>query len=127
MPDSLTPKNTETARRLYRSVNDRWFYGVIGGIAKYFGVDSTLLRIIFIVIGHGGGSGVLAYFLLAMYLPEDPTETKGDPSIKKGVSPWKILLFLILIPIGVLIALLFLIVILGAVFGVKSNLPTPIR
>lgn len=107
-------------KKLYRSVNDCWFYGVIGGIAKFTGVDSNLLRIIAIVIGNGGGAGVVAYFLLAMYLPEDPSETKNPAAKSRQFSFGKLLLVLILLPIGLILFFLIALAIFGALIGYKS-------
>lgn len=107
-------------KKLYRSVNDRWFYGVIGGIAKFTGIDSNLLRIIAIVIGNGGGTGIVAYFLLAMYLPEDPGETKNSVTKPRQFSFGKLLLVLILLPIGLILFFLIALAIFGALIGYKG-------
>ena len=46
--------------------------GVAGGLAEYFDIDSTLVRIIFVVSLFVGGSGVLAYIILWIVVPEEP-------------------------------------------------------
>ena len=46
--------------------------GVCSGIAAYFKIDATLIRIVFVVIGLLGG-GVLLYLLLWLFIPEEPT------------------------------------------------------
>ena len=46
-------------KRLYRSRKDRMICGVCGGIAKYFNIDPTLVRLAFVLISMGAGSGGL--------------------------------------------------------------------
>ena len=58
-------------KRLIRSTTDRKLAGVCGGIGKYFGVDPTMVRIGWVVFCLLGGSGVLAYFLCALIIPEE--------------------------------------------------------
>jgi phage shock protein C len=65
-------------KRLYRSRDDRMIAGVCGGIANYFGVDPTIIRLVFVVFALGIGSGVLAYIILAIIVPEEP-EGYGAP------------------------------------------------
>ena len=64
-------------KRLYRSRKDRMICGVCGGIAKYFNIDPTLVRLAFVLISMGAGSGVLAYIVAAIIIPDDPEENEG--------------------------------------------------
>ncbi len=60
-------------RKLYKSKDDRKLFGVCGGLGRYFNLDSTLVRLIFIVLGlflHVGV--VLLYVLAALIMPEEP-------------------------------------------------------
>jgi phage shock protein C len=59
-------------KRLYRSRTDRMVAGVCGGIAQYFDVDPTLVRLAFVAFTLAGGSGVLAYVILAIIMPLEP-------------------------------------------------------
>lgn len=59
-------------RKLYRSRKDKMIGGVAGGLGDYFDIDSTLIRIIFIVALVVGGSGILAYIILWIVVPEEP-------------------------------------------------------
>jgi phage shock protein C len=61
-------------KKLYRSRKDRKVSGVCGGLAQYFDMDSTLIRIIWILFILFGGSGVLAYIICALIIPEEPYE-----------------------------------------------------
>ena len=60
------------AKRLYRSRTDRKLAGVCGGIAAYFGVDPTFVRIIWAVLILGAGVGLLAYVLCWVIIPLEP-------------------------------------------------------
>jgi len=57
-------------RRLTRSSRDRMIAGVCGGIADYFGIDPTLIRVIFVVLGLLAGPGLLLYLALWVVLPK---------------------------------------------------------
>jgi phage shock protein C len=61
-------------KRLYRSRDERMFAGVCGGIAKYFDVDPTLVRVFFVIFGLAVGSGLLAYIVLAIIMPLEPVD-----------------------------------------------------
>ena len=61
-------------KKLYRSTRDQKFLGVCGGIAEYVGVDSTAIRVGAIVLMLAAGSGLLAYLLCAIIMPEDPNK-----------------------------------------------------
>jgi phage shock protein C len=58
-------------KRLYRSSTDQMIAGVCGGIAEYFGVDSTVIRVAWVIFSLMGGSGVLAYIIAAILMPKD--------------------------------------------------------
>ena len=58
-------------QRLYRSSRDKMISGVCGGLGEYFGIDSTLLRLVWVVFGLTG-AGILAYFAAALVVPKAP-------------------------------------------------------
>ena len=58
-------------KKLYRSKKDRVFAGVCGGIGEYLGVDPTVSRLLAMNLGFTG-SGVLAYIVAAILIPENP-------------------------------------------------------
>jgi phage shock protein C len=62
---------SENMTKVYRSRTDRVIFGVCGGLARYFGVDSTILRLIFILATIYHGSGILIYIILAVIMPEE--------------------------------------------------------
>ena len=59
-------------KRLYRSNRESMICGVCGGIAEYFDIDPTIVRLAAIVLSMGGGSGVLAYIIAAVVIPKNP-------------------------------------------------------
>jgi phage shock protein PspC (stress-responsive transcriptional regulator) len=61
------------SRKLYRSRTNRWIFGVCGGLAEFFGIDTTIVRLVF-VIGAllGFGSFILIYLVMFFVVPEEP-------------------------------------------------------
>ncbi len=57
-------------KKLYRSRNDRYIAGVCGGLGEYFGIDPTVVRVLFILAALIGGPGIILYILLALFIPE---------------------------------------------------------
>ena len=62
-------------KRLHRFNENKVVAGVCGGIAEYFDMDPTLIRLAWILFCALGGSGVLAYIIAAIIIPE---KTAGD-------------------------------------------------
>ncbi len=59
-------------KKLYKSSTDKKLAGVCGGIAEYFNIDSTLVRLGWVVFSLLGGSGLLAYIIAALIMPDRP-------------------------------------------------------
>ena len=59
-------------KRLHRSNENKVIAGVCGGIAEYFDMDPTLIRLAWILFCALGGSGVLAYIIMALIIPRQP-------------------------------------------------------
>ena len=59
-------------KKLYRSTTDKKLAGVCGGLAEYFGIDSTIVRLILVLAVLFAGVGVLAYIIAALVMPEKP-------------------------------------------------------
>ncbi|HWD45778.1 MAG TPA: PspC domain-containing protein, partial [Actinomycetota bacterium] len=62
----------EATRKLYRSRTDRKLGGVCGGLAEYFNLDPTLLRVLFVVLAVLGGSGLIIYLAMWILVPNQP-------------------------------------------------------
>ena len=59
-------------KRLYRKRNEKILAGVCAGLGDYFGIDPTIVRIIFLVLVFAGLGGVLVYIILWIITPEEP-------------------------------------------------------
>lgn len=57
-------------KKLRRSSSDRVISGVCGGLGDYFGIDATIVRLIFVLLGLFGGHGLLIYLILLLVMPE---------------------------------------------------------
>ena len=62
------------SRKLYNSNANRLLAGVCGGIANYFDIDATLIRLGWVVFCALGGSGILAYIIAAIIIPSRPLD-----------------------------------------------------
>ncbi len=67
-------------KRLYRSQNNKMIAGVCGGIADYFEVDPTLVRLIVVAIALFGGVGLLAYIAAIFIVPNNPEQVPSENS-----------------------------------------------
>ncbi len=67
-----------TPRRLYRSETNRVLGGVCGGLAEYFGIDPTLVRVLFVVFAVFGGATLILYPILWIVVP---------PQSRLGLQP----------------------------------------
>lgn len=56
-------------KKLIRDTSNKVFSGVCSGLAAYFGLDTTLIRVIFVLLAIFGGSGVLLYIVLWIVIP----------------------------------------------------------
>lgn len=86
---------SEQIKKFYRSRTDRVIWGVCGGLGAYFGVDSTLIRILFVLLAFGSGVGITLYLVLALLFSSSPKDSiSGAKKVKElaeelGVSAKK--------------------------------------
>ncbi|WP_051949814.1 PspC domain-containing protein [Thermotoga neapolitana] len=66
--------------QLKRSKKNRIIAGVCGGIAEYFGVDPTLVRLIWVLITLAWGAGLLLYIVAWLIMPEEKDGEEAEPS-----------------------------------------------
>ncbi|CCX91723.1 MAG: PspC domain-containing protein [Oscillospiraceae bacterium] len=59
-------------KKLYKSNQNKMLDGVCGGIAEYFGIDPTVVRLIWALFSLMGGCGILAYIIAAVIIPRNP-------------------------------------------------------
>ena len=84
-------------RRLYKSRGDRMLDGVCGGVAEYFGLDSTLVRLAWVLLILVGGMGILLYIVAMIIMPVNRGETSVPPvAVRERNSKfWGILLVVV--------------------------------
>jgi phage shock protein PspC (stress-responsive transcriptional regulator) len=78
-----------TVNKLYRSQTDRVIAGVAGGLGEYFKIDSSLIRILFVVITLFGGSGILLYLILWLIIPAREEDEDIRENIKNNFQEIK--------------------------------------
>lgn len=61
-------------KRLYKSRTDRKLCGVCAGIANYFDIDPTVIRLIWVIFTLCVGAGVLAYIIAAIIMSDEPEQ-----------------------------------------------------
>ncbi len=61
-------------KKIYLSTDDKKISGVCGGLAEYFDIDSTIVRVIWLAAALLYGSGLLLYIICALVIPRKPVE-----------------------------------------------------
>ena len=59
-------------KKLYKSNRSKMLCGVCGGVGEFFNIDPTLVRLGWVVFCALGGSGILAYIIAAIIIPQTP-------------------------------------------------------
>jgi phage shock protein C len=62
----------DPTRKLRRSKTNRKLAGVCGGLAQYFNIDATLIRVLFVLLAVLGGSGLVLYLAMWIIVPKEP-------------------------------------------------------
>lgn len=70
-------------KKLYRSRHNRLIFGVCGGLADYFAIDVIVIRLIFVVLALGGGSGLVVYLIASIVIPNEGS-VNGKISLNEG-------------------------------------------
>ena len=60
------------AKKLYKDTSNKMISGVCSGIAKYFDVDPTIIRLVWALTIVFAGTGILAYIICAIVIPDEP-------------------------------------------------------
>jgi phage shock protein C len=82
IPENADPVSAPAGRRLTRSISDTRIAGVCGGLAEYFGVDATAVRLLWVILSILGGAvvgGVIAYALAWLIIPKSPGAAISTP------------------------------------------------
>ena len=77
-------------KKLYRSKKDKMIAGICGGIAEYFDVDSTLIRLLTVIFILLGGAGFVVYIIAWIIIPETPEKVSDDKFNKREEPKEKI-------------------------------------
>jgi phage shock protein C len=72
---------SERVKKLYRSTKNRMLAGVCGGIAEYFELDPTIIRVLFVLLSVFAGGGILAYIILWLLIPQEPETSEPDEGV----------------------------------------------
>jgi phage shock protein PspC (stress-responsive transcriptional regulator) len=99
LPVSSALEDEPTVKKMYRDSDRKVIGGVASGVAAFFGVDITLIRLMFVILAIVGGIGVITYIILWIALPEAKTitekmEMQGEPvtlsniesTVKRGLN-----------------------------------------
>ncbi len=100
-PETFNPGAGTATRRLYRSVSDRKIAGVCGGVAEYFGLDSVLVRVLWVMSCFFGLFGVLAYIVAWAVVPDNPLGAAAASTPRPASNTGRYVLGTIFIILGV--------------------------
>lgn len=84
VPERFDLPEDRKIKKMFRNPDDKVIGGVASGLAAYFGVDPSLIRILFVLLFFVGGSSLLVYFILWIITPEavtltDRMQMQGEP------------------------------------------------
>ena len=82
IPESADAASVPVGRRLTRSATDKRIAGVCGGLAEYFAVDPTVVRLVWVILSILGGAvigGVIAYVLAWLIIPRSQSIAMSTP------------------------------------------------
>lgn len=66
-------------KKLYRSRSNKVITGLCGGIAEYFNVDATIVRVFFIILEFAtAGLLIIGYLIVALIVPKEPVTSEND-------------------------------------------------
>lgn len=90
---NMNQERRQTVKKLYRDPDDKKIAGVCGGIAAYFNIDVTLIRILFVIALIVYGSALLAYIILWIAMPVAKTtvqkmEMRGEPITSENIRKY---------------------------------------
>jgi phage shock protein PspC (stress-responsive transcriptional regulator) len=74
----MSEVKTMSDKKLMRSQENRWVFGVSGGLAEYLNIDPVLVRLFFVLFALSTGWGFIVYAALALLMPEDKPVAKAN-------------------------------------------------
>jgi phage shock protein C len=110
-------------KKLYRSNSDFVFAGVCGGIAKYFNIDSLIVRLALVFVTlFSAGTGILGYIIAAFVIPMSPDET-GQSKRSMGCLYALLVVFLAILAATIIGPIINLLIFGGWHFGAIQFFP----
>ena len=94
-----------SSRRLYRAGKDYVFGGVCAGIADYFAIDVTLLRILWLVLTLINGIGAVVYVICLILIPKNPEHEKLPPEQRTRIGNTSLYVGVGIVAFGVMLTL----------------------
>ena len=70
-------------KQLRRSKTDKMIAGICGGLGKYFGLDPTILRLVFVLLMIFAGTGLLAYLIMWLVIPYEKLRHDKDRNYRR--------------------------------------------
>lgn len=70
-------------KKLYRIPSEGMIGGVCAGLGEYLDVDPTIIRLVFVLLAFGGGSGVLIYIIMWLIIPIKPGATQTSVALEE--------------------------------------------
>jgi phage shock protein C len=83
----MTDTAQQAPKRLFKSRQNRIIDGVCGGIAEYFEVDPTIVRILWVIMTLLGGSGIILYIVAMIVMPANPSPVSTAPAAGTPAPP----------------------------------------
>ncbi|MDH5399670.1 MAG: PspC domain-containing protein [Cyclobacteriaceae bacterium] len=84
IPESDEIREDQKVKKMFRNPDDKVLGGVSSGIAMYFGVEATIIRLLFVIFTFIGGTGLIVYIIMWVILPEassitEKVQMQGEP------------------------------------------------
>ena len=77
-------------KKLYRSQKDRMVGGVCGGLGEYFGIDPTIVRLLFVLFSLTGGPGLIVYLIFLIIVPDESSIVSSPRPSEERIDPDKV-------------------------------------
>ncbi len=82
-----SPPASSRSRKLYRRADDKVLAGVCGGLADYFDLDTTLIRVLWVIFSLFYFIGVIVYIVLVLVIPVEPVvDVEQSPGGSGGLG-----------------------------------------
>lgn len=82
-----SPSAPSQSRKLYRRADDKMLAGVCGGLADYFDLDTTIVRVLWVIFSLFYFIGVIAYIVLVLVVPVEPVvDVEQSPRSSDGLG-----------------------------------------